>query len=153
MIIKALIDKRFTETELHVCKDRADAEVRKLLGELHTFYDRRLMGTDEAGNHCSLKPGELMSFYAERQRVFALDEKKRYRLSCTLSELEKEYEGFGFVRISRSELVSLNWIKELDLSVTGTIRVIMKNGYETYASRRNVGRLKQWLMENRGRIG
>ena len=36
-------------------------------------------------------------------------------------------------------------IRSLDLGLTGTIRVIMKNGYETYSSRRNVAKLKELL--------
>ena len=35
------------------------------------------------------------------------------------------------------------------MSVTGTIRIIMKNGYETYASRRNVAKLKEKLKAER----
>jgi DNA-binding LytR/AlgR family response regulator len=39
-------------------------------------------------------------------------------------------------------------IKSLDMSVTGTIRVIMKNDYETYVSRRNVARIKERLAKS-----
>jgi hypothetical protein len=35
MQIRANIHEKFNETELHVCKDRMDDEVRRLMDELH----------------------------------------------------------------------------------------------------------------------
>ncbi len=149
MQIRTVINEKYKETELHVCKDIADEEVRRIVGELHALYDPSLTGTDEVGNKCVLTPGELVSFYAEKQKVFALDQSRKYTVSRTLQELEKELEISGFVRISKSELVNIRKIKSLDMSVTGTIRVIMKNGYETYTSRRNVSKLKE-ILQNGG---
>ncbi len=143
MRIRAEIDSRYKELELHVCKDEMTEEVHSVLEQLHSFYDTPLTGTDEAGNRVILRPAEIFSFYSEGQKVIALDEKKRYTVPCTLYELEQDYEKLGFVRISRSELVNYRRIRSLDLSLTGTIRVTMKNGYETFSSRRNVSKLKE----------
>ncbi|MBR6172187.1 MAG: LytTR family transcriptional regulator DNA-binding domain-containing protein [Eubacterium sp.] len=145
MQIRANIHEKYNETELHVCKDRMDDEVRRLMDELHAMYDPAINGTDEVGNRCVIRPAEIITFYAEKQRVIALDASKKYTIPKTLVELEQELHDYGFFRISKSELVNLHRIRSLDLSVTGTIRVIMKNGYETYASRRNVSRLKEQL--------
>lgn len=43
----------------------------------------------------------------------------------------------------------LKKIRSLDVSLTGTIKVIMKNGYETYTSRRNVAKLKELLLRGK----
>ena len=122
-----------------------DDEVKKILDELHAMYDPSLVCTDEVGNKCMVLPAEIITFYAEKQKVYALDNAKKYTLSRTLSDLEKELVTFGFVRISKSEIVNIRKIRSLDLGLTGTIRVIMKNGYETYSSRRNVAKLKELL--------
>ena len=151
MHIRTVINEKYTETELHVCKDKADEEVRRIVGELHALYDPSLSGTDEVGNRCVLSPGELISFYAEKQKVYAMDHSRKYTVSKTLQDLEKEFEASGFVRISKSELVNIRKIKSLDMSVTGTIRVVMKNGYETYTSRRNVTKLKEILQKGGNR--
>ena len=147
MIIRANIKEQFRETELHVCKDRMDDEVRRIVDQLHGLYDPALNGTDEAGNRCVLRPAELVSFYAEKQKVIALDAVKRYTVQKTLQELETELEGYGFIRISRSEIVNMHKIRTLDVSLTGTIKVIMQSGYETYTSRRNVTHLKECLVK------
>ena len=147
MQIKTNINERYRETELHVCKNILDDEVKKIVSELHAMYDPVLNGTDELGNRCVITPGDVVTFFAEKQKVYALDASKKYSIPQTLQELEKKLESYGFVRISKSEIVNMRRIKSLDMSVTGTIRVIMKNGYETYTSRRNVARLKEALQE------
>lgn len=50
-----------------------------------------------------------------------------------------------FFRSSKSEIINLKQIQRLDMSLSGTIRVIMKDGSETYTSRRNVVKLKKVL--------
>jgi DNA-binding LytR/AlgR family response regulator len=147
MLIKTNINDRYKETELHVCKDTMDEEVKQILGELHAMYDPSVAGTDERGNRCMIQPADIVTFYAEKQKVFAKDNEKTYTIPRTLSDLEKELESYGFVRISKSEIVNFRKIKSLDMSFTGTIRVIMKNGYETYTSRRNVAKLKELLQK------
>jgi Response regulator of the LytR/AlgR family len=150
MQIKTLIDKKYSETEIHVCKDELDDEVKYVVTELHNMFDESLTGTDERGNKRVLRPLDIVSFYAQGQRVFAIDDTEKYSVSSKLYELEEKYGVSGFVRISKSEIVNFRKIKSLDMSLTGTIKVIMKNGYETYTSRRNVAKIKEMLIRNRG---
>ncbi len=149
MDIKTIINSRYSDMELHICSDEMNDEVRKVCSELHLLYDRSLAGMDERGNRRMLRPGEISSFYSEGQKVIALAEKERYTIQAALYELEAELTKSHFIRISRSEIVNLRKIRELDMSVTGTIRILMKNGYETYVSRRNVSKLKERLLSER----
>ena len=149
MQIRSEINKRYTELEVHVCNDEMTDEVRDVMGQLHSFFDTSLTGTDEIGNRCLLRPAEIYSFYAEGQKVFALDASKKYTVSRKLYELEKDYADLCFVRISKSEIINYKKIRNLDLSLTGTIKVVMKNGYETFSSRRNVARLKELLLKGK----
>ncbi|MBP5608850.1 MAG: LytTR family transcriptional regulator [Lachnospiraceae bacterium] len=149
MQIRSEINNKYTELEVHVCNDEMTDEVREVMSRLHSFFDTSLTGTDEAGNRCILSPAEIYSFYAEGQKVFALDASKKYTVSQKLYELEKDYEDLCFIRISKSELINYRKIRKLDMSLTGTIKVIMKNGYETFSSRRNVARLKELLLNGK----
>ena len=149
MQIRPEINSRYTEMEIHVCNDEMTDEVRDVCGQLHSFFDTSLTGTDEAGNRCILRPAEIYSFYAEGQKVFALDASKKYTVSQKLYELEKDYENLCFVRISKSEIINYKRIRNLDMSLSGTIKVIMKNGYETFSSRRNVAKLKELLLKGK----
>ena len=149
MDIKSEIDGKYKAIELHVCNDAMTDEVRGLLLELHELYDRTITGTDEWGNRCILKPTEVVIAYAEGQKVFVKTGDKVYAVSKALYELEAELGDRYFVRISKSEIVNIRKIKNLDMSVTGTIKITMKNGHEAYVSRRNVARIKEKLLSER----
>ena len=47
------------------------------------------------------------------------------------------------MRISNSELVQKGRILRLDFGLTGTIRLILEGGLETYVSRRYVSRIRK----------
>ena len=149
MKIKTEINSKYSEIELHICSSEISDEVRRITGELHMMYDESLTGTDEKGNRRILRPGEIVSFYSEGQRVIALGEEERYVIPSKLYELEEELTQSHFIRISKSEIVNIRKIKSLDMSVSGTIKITMKNGHETYVSRRNVSKLKERLKSER----
>lgn len=149
MQIKSVIHEKFHNLEIHVCNDEMNDEVKDVIDKLHTFFDASISATDELGNRCMINPSEVISFYSEGQRVMAMDAKKRYVVSQKLYELEESYQNLCFVRISKSELVNYKMIKSLDMSLSGTIKVIMKNGYETYTSRRNVTKIKELLLKQK----
>ena len=149
MKIKAQINEQYKEIEVHVCNDEMNDEVKNVMGRLHTFFDSSISVTDEVGNKCLISPMEVYSFYSEGQKVIAMDKDKKYVIQKKLYELEEEFGTLCFVRISKSEIVNYKKIKSLDMSLSGTIKVIMKNGYETYTSRRNVSKIKQLLLKDK----
>ena len=149
MNIMTEINSKYTETELHVCSFELSDEVKGIVEELHGIYDKTVAGVDEKGNRLMLHPAEMISVYAEGQKVMILGENGRYTVQKKLYELEQELKESHFVRISKSEIVNIRKIKNLDMSMTGTIRITMKNGYETYVSRRNVARIKEVLLAER----
>ena len=149
MLIKTEINRVFKEIELHVCNSEENDNVKSIVRELHEIYDQKLSGVDERGNRCLLKPGEIISAYAEGQKVMVLGPEGVYTVSKKLYELENELGNRHFVRISKSEIVNIRKISKLDMSITGTIKLIMRNGYETYVSRRNIQKIKDRLIDEK----
>jgi hypothetical protein len=147
--IRSEIKEQYKDIEIHVCNDEMNDEVKNVMGSLHTFFDSSISATDEVGNKCMISPMEVYSFYSEGQRVIAMDKDKKYTIQKKLYELEEEFGSLNFVRISKSEIVNYKKIKSLDMSLSGTIKVVMKNGYETYTSRRNVSKIKQLLLNGK----
>ena len=142
-------DNKYKEIELHVCNNALTDEVRAVVGELHEIYDYSIPGTDGAGNKRIIRRAEILSAYSEGQRVIVLTIDGRYTVQKKLYELENDLGEANFIRISKSEIVNIHKIKSLDLSITGTIRLVMKTGYETYVSRRNVSKIKEKLTKDR----
>lgn len=149
MKISTDIDSKYKELELKVCSGDMTGEVRSVVNELHEIFDRNLTGTDEKGNKRILRRSEIFSAYSEGQRVMILTIDGRFVVPQKLYELENELQEADFIRISKSEIVNIRKIRSLDMNITGTIKLVMKNGYETYVSRRNVAKIKERLKKVR----
>lgn len=145
MQVRAVINEKYKETEIHVCNQKADENVRNLVEEISAFVNPKLSVQRQNGDKVFLNEKEVISFFSEGQKVFARTAEETYVISKKLYELENELNGKIFFRSSKSEIINLKQIQKLDLSLTGTIRVIMKDGSETYTSRRTVSKLKKAL--------
>lgn len=145
MKVKPLIDKKYTEIEIHVCNEKMNSNVIDLVNGISDFVNTKIIGTDERGEKVMLSAGEIVRFYAENQRVMAQAAEGTYRIQQKLYELEDDLDATQFFRISKSEIVNLRKIRKLDMDIVGTIRVILTDGTETYTSRRKVTNLKKQL--------
>ncbi|HBQ43716.1 MAG TPA: LytTR family transcriptional regulator, partial [Lactobacillus acetotolerans] len=50
-----------------------------------------------------------------------------------------------FIRISSSEIVNLNQVKQFDLTAAGMFKVMFKNGNSTFASKRYIKKIQEAL--------
>ena len=138
------IDPAQAETVVTVQAPARTAEVEALLSRL-TAENGTLLGFQENGAAVPLAADRILRFYGEEKevRVQALD--GVYTVCQRLYELEERFAGTRFVRVSNSEIVNLDQVTALDLSLTGTIRVTLRGGTVTYVSRRYVKRIKEVL--------
>ena len=92
-----------------------------------------------------IRTGDIVRIYGERQRVYAQTKDGVYLLHQRLYVLENQLDGRRFLRISNSEIVNCDTIVRLDISVAGTIGVELEGGIQTFASRRYVKKLREYL--------
>ena len=145
MRVRARIDKSFETMEIQVCSNELTLQVKQLVDDISAFVNEGISGTDIRGERVMLPIKDILRFYSENQKVIAQDADGAYIIQEKLYELEERLDPGQFFRISKSEIVNLKKIKRLDMSITGTIKVILSDGTETYTSRRNVTKLKQCL--------
>ena len=145
MRVRLRIDKSFEESEILICNNELTPQIKQLVEDISSFVNKDITGTDFRGEKVMLPIRDILRFYAENQKVMVQDSKGVYSTQEKLYELEEKLDGGQFFRISKSEIVNLKKIKRLDMSITGTIKVILADGTETYTSRRNVTKLKQCL--------
>lgn len=150
MRIIKVIDKSLNEPELRVCDSAPGERLNGIYCELESIFGDTVDGTDERGERVILRTSDVSRFYAVGQKVLARTAEGEFTVSRKLYELESSLEQTRFFRISKSEIVNLRQISRLDMSIAGTIRIIMRDGTETYTSRRNVARLKQILLKEKG---
>ena len=92
-----------------------------------------------------LSLGDILRFFADGKGVSCQTAGGVYAVRQRLYELEEELEGTRFVRVSHSEIVDLNKVSALDLSITGTIKMTLEGNVTVYVSRRYVKKIKQVL--------
>ena len=98
------------------------------------------------GERARLLPQEaFLRFYTDGKGVSAQTETEVYAIRLRLYELEERLDKRWFIRISNSEIVNLNRVTALDLSLAGTIRMTLDRTVSTYVSRRYVKRIKEAL--------
>ena len=98
-----------------------------------------------------LPQGEFLRFFADGKGVSAQTAEQNYTVRLRLYELEEWLDPRRFVRISNSEIVNLDRVTALDLSLTGTICMTLNGTVHTYVSRRYVKKIKETLGLGRGR--
>ena len=145
MNIKAIINEKYTETELHVCSNKMTSEVTDMIASIDRLVNNGFPVKAANGDTVPVYPGDIFAVYAENQKVFIRTKDGSFESSQKLYELEAQLDEKLFIRISRAEIVNIKKIKRLDLGVSGTIKVIMADGSESYTSRRNVTKLKKAL--------
>lgn len=84
----------------------------------------------------------VLRFYAEDKGVLCQTGKGTFTVRARLYELEEELAGTRFVRVSNSEIVNLDRVTALDLTLTGTIKMTLEGGTVCWVSRRYVKKIK-----------
>lgn len=87
----------------------------------------------------------VLRFYAEDKGVFCQTGKGVFTVRARLYELEEELAGTKFVRVSNSEIVNLDRVTGLDLTLAGTIKMTLEGGTVCWVSRRYVKKIKAAL--------
>ncbi len=87
----------------------------------------------------------VLRFYAEDKGVFCQTAKGVFTVRQRLYELEEALAGTKFVRVSNSEIVNLDRVTALDLTLAGTIKMTLEGGTVCWVSRRYVKKIKAAL--------
>ncbi len=87
----------------------------------------------------------VLRFYAEDKGVLCQTGKGVFTVRARLYELEEALAGTRFVRVSNSEIVNLDRVTGLDLTLAGTIKMTLEGGTVCWVSRRYVKKIKQAL--------
>ncbi len=92
---------------------------------------------------------DFLRFYADGKGVSAQTESETFTVRLRLYELEARLDPARFVRISNSEIINLDRVTAVDLSLSGTICMTLDGAVRTYVSRRYVKKIKEVLKMGR----
>ncbi len=92
-----------------------------------------------------LSPKEVLYVAIDTQLTFFHTSTERFLTDRTITELEQVLSPVGFLRISRSTLINLQYARELLPWTSGTCRLKLSNGTELEVSRERARALKDRL--------
>jgi len=84
---------------------------------------------------CVLDISDIIRVFVEDRKVFVVTTKGKFVVRKKLYEMNNLLTK-DFVKISQSEIANIKFIKNLDLSIRGTIVIVYKNSDISYVSRR-----------------
>lgn len=116
-------------------------QLRRMLESLRPAIPQKIAGR-RGKRIVLLSPKEVLRAGIEDKLVFLYTAGERFLTDRTVAELESLLGPAGFFRISRSELVNLEHVRELLPWFSGTARVRLTNGQELDVSRERARELR-----------
>ena len=102
------------------------------------------------GDYCiQVKQNEIFRIYSMDKKVYLETEKENLLLKLRLYEFEELAEKCGwtdFIRISNTDIVNFSKVTNLDMSLTGIVRLNFTNGKSAIVSRRYMSKIKRKLL-------
>ena len=145
MKIKYDIQEKYEEIEIHLCNRERSAELLEVRGLLENILGTQIK-VHKNQEYKAVVPAEIVRIYSQNKRVYVRTQDECYEVNDRIYALEEQLQDRGFVRISNSELVNIRQIEKMDMSYAGTIKMLLKNGDETYVSRRYMKKIKDVLL-------
>ena len=144
MKVEIIIDETIDETMVKIFAKEYSKEIDELKDLLtDRFIDKLVVFRDK--EVFIISHDEIIRIYAQDKSVFVKTKNGVFRSRLTIYELDNRLDKNKFIRISRSEIVNLDFVKKLDLSFTGTIAVELINNDVAYVSRRNLKEFRRAL--------
>ncbi len=141
MLVEVRIDEALTEPRVIILTGGMTEEVNEVIRMLSEAEPTLITGFRD--NTVSvLDEKDILRIYAANGKVYAVLPSGEYAIRQRLYEAEERLKQHHFFRISNSEIINLKKVRSFDLSLTGTICVVLSDGSKTYASRRYVAKLK-----------
>ena len=124
--------------------EQSDA-VKSLMKRIEDPLAGTLLVSDAEGITTVLDEESIISISSGSKKLIIRADDGLYELRMSMQDVEKQLNPLAFIRISRYEIINLGKVRRFDFSVTGTLRIEMKDGTETWASRRLIALIKKRL--------
>lgn len=149
--VYAMINIRFEQSDgsqdidVVITASEKNDEVKALIKRLEDPLAGTLLVSDAEGITSVLDEDRIISISSGSKRLRVHADDGDYDIRMSMQDAEKKLNPYAFIRISRYEIINLGKVKRFDFSVSGTLRIEMDDGSETWASRRLIPVIKKRL--------
>ena len=138
-------DPSLSDIEITVRASEQNAEVAALMEKITGGGGHTLTVLDGKNNLRTLSEAEIILASVDGKAVRILTAEGSWLSRQTLQNLEEQLDSRYFVRISRYEIVNLRKVARYDFTISGTLRLELEGGMETWASRRCIPEIRRRL--------
>ena len=132
------IDVLFTASEV-------DGQVAALMNKVADPISAMWEVDDGQGATVTLPEEKIILISVDNKKLRVTAEDGVYWMKMTLSDIEAALNPSMFLRVSRYDIVNLQKVERFDFSVAGTLRIVLEDGQEAWASRRFIPAVKERL--------
>lgn len=143
MKISINIDPGLSETEVVINCGSLTAEAERIIAALRMADDKITVIKD--GETHILEISKIAYIETVDRRTFVYTETDCFETKMKLYETEEKLCSVGFLRISKSCIVRLKFIRSLKADIDRRIRITLENGEQLIASRQYAEELKKRL--------
>lgn len=143
MKISIHIDPRFSETEIVVNCGSLTAETENIIAALR-MADNQITVLKDGETHI-LDLSKIAYIETVDRKTFVYTENDCYESRLKLYEMDGRLCGGDFLRISKSCIVRLKYIRSLRAELDRRVRITLENGEQLIASRQYADELKKRL--------
>ena len=144
MNIEVNVDKNYTTPKIVIYTNQVDEDVSNIIDSISSIYHKKLKVYKDEKMYI-LNQNEIETIYSESGKIYVRCNNELYTIKNRLYELETLLDKKIFVRISNSEIVNFNEVKNIDFKIIGTLILNFKSGNKSYASRRYIPKIKEFL--------
>lgn len=137
------IDPTLSDTEVTISCGALTAETEKIIAALRMADDKLSVIKD--GETHILEISKIAYIETVDRRTFVYTETDCFESKMKLYETEEKLCSSGFLRISKSCIVRLKYIRSLKADIDRKLRITLENGEQLIASRQYADKLKKRL--------
>lgn len=137
------IDDSVKETEINIKCNKLTNEVENLIATLRIINQQMLVIKDN--ENYLLDVNKISYIEALERKTFVYTEDEMFESKLKLYEMEERLCHCGFIRISKSCLVHLKYIKSIKNDIERKLRLTMKNDEQIIVSRQYADEIKKSL--------
>ncbi len=137
------VDDKIETTEIMISCKRLTPEIERIIATLR-ILDQQLT-VHKLDEMYIIDSSKVLYMEAVDRKTFVYTKNEVYESTLKLYELEERLESLGFLRVSKSCILQLKWIKSLRADFDRKIRVTMENEEQIIVSRQYSEGLKRRL--------
>ena len=144
MDIEIKVDEKYNESKIIIYTNKMDEEITNIIDSISSINQKTLKAVKDDKMYI-LNQKDIETVYSENGKVYVRSNHELYTIKNRLYELESILDKKCFTRISNSEIVNFNLVENIDFNILGTIVINFISGNKSYASRRYIPKIKEFL--------